>query len=223
MFDGNPVRHHAVPSIDPFPASIPSRQLLAVRRADHDAADAAPRRAVRRVVDLHRLPLRVAGGAEHLPRFLARRRVEVLPEVGGDRVVGDVAQHARLLAVLDLPERIAAELAVEALLIDRVAAAAVDQDAVLGVGDDLLRRRRSRRARLDVHVRHAQERIVAPRGGERAALRRGLADVVRGLAVGLQIDQPAFLDDRPALRLHAVIVVADGAHAARRACDRRSR
>ena len=73
--------------------------------------------------------------------------VEVLPEVGGDGVVGDVAQHARLLAVLDLPERVAAELAVEALLVDRVAAAAVDEDAVLGVGDDLLGRRRSRRAR----------------------------------------------------------------------------
>ena len=68
---------------------------------------------------------------------------------------------------------------------------------------------------VDVHVGHPQERIVAPRGGEGAALRRGLADVVRGLAVGLQVDQPAFLDDRPPLRLHAVIVVADRAHAAR--------
>ena len=53
-------------------------------------------------------------------------RVEVAPEVGRDRVVGDVGHHARLLAVLDLPERVAAELAVVALLVDRVAAAAVD-------------------------------------------------------------------------------------------------
>ncbi len=50
-------------------------------------------------------------------------RVEVVPEVRGDGVVGDVAHHPRLLAVLDLPERIAAELAVVALLVDRVAAA----------------------------------------------------------------------------------------------------
>jgi len=59
-------------------------------------------------------------------------------EVGGDGVVGDVGHHPHLLAVLDLPERVAAELAVVALLVDRIAAAAVDEQAVLRVGDDLL-------------------------------------------------------------------------------------
>ena len=68
--------------------------------------------------------------------------VEVGPEVGGDGVVGEVGHHARLLAVLDLPERVAAELAVVALLIDAEAARAVDQHAVLDVGDHLIDRRR---------------------------------------------------------------------------------
>ena len=60
----------------------------------------------------------------HLPRLRAGDGLEVAPEVGRDRVVGDVGDRARLLAVLDFPERLAAELAVVALLVDRVAAAA---------------------------------------------------------------------------------------------------
>src|SRR5918994_6855288 len=98
---------------------------LRVRRADHDLADAQVRRAVGDAVGLRRLALGVAAGAEHPPRLLARDGVEVPPEVGGDRVVGDVAHHPRDLAVLDLPEGIAAELAVVALLVDGIAAAPV--------------------------------------------------------------------------------------------------
>ena len=69
----------------------------------------------------------------HLVLVRAREPVEVAPEVGGDRVVGDVSHRPRDLAVLDLPEDVTAELAVVALLIDRVAAAAIDQHAVLDV------------------------------------------------------------------------------------------
>ncbi len=67
---------------------------------------------------------------------------------------------------------------------------------------------------VDVDVGHAQEGIVAPRGGEGAPARFLLADVVRRLAVGLQPHQDALADERPRLRLDAVIVVAHGAHAA---------
>src|SRR3989441_5827680 len=140
-----------------------------VGRADHDFLDADGRRAVRDAVGLRRLPLRVAPGADHLPRLLTANGVQVPPEIGGDRVVGDVGHHARDPAVLDLPEAIAAELAVVALLIDRVAAAAVDEHAVFRVLDDLIAVRRPFRPRLEPHVRHAQERVVAPRGCRRAA------------------------------------------------------
>src|SRR6187455_1585882 len=95
-----------------------SEAKLSVSRADHDLADAQVRRAVRDAVGLRRLALGVAARAEHLPRLLAGDRVEVAPEVRGDGVVGDVAHHPRDLAVLDLPERVAAELAVVALLVD---------------------------------------------------------------------------------------------------------
>ena len=116
---------------------------LGVRSPYHDFLDAQPRRSVRDAVGLGRLALRVAASPEHPPRLLAGDRVEIGPEVGRDRVVGDVAHHPRLLAVPDLPEAVAAELAVVALLIDRVAAAAVDQDPVLRVGDELVWRGRA--------------------------------------------------------------------------------
>src|SRR5262245_54598394 len=113
------------------------------------------------------------------------RRVEVAPEVGRDRVVRHVRHLTRDLAVLDLPENVAAELAVVPLLVDRVAAAAVDDYTVLHVGDHLLARRRVVVAWLEVNVRHAQERIVAPRVPERATTAEVLIDEVRGLAVRL--------------------------------------
>src|SRR5258708_241939 len=79
----------------------------------------------------HRLPFRGAREAVMFPCLGRSDRIEVRPEVGGDRVVGEVGHHARLPAVLDLPERVAAELAVVALLIDAEAARAVDEHAVL--------------------------------------------------------------------------------------------
>src|SRR6187551_2262029 len=89
--------------------------LLRVSGADEDLADAQVGRAVRDAVGLRRLALGVAAGAVHLPGLLARDGVEVAPAVSGDRVVGPVADHPRLLAVLHFPERIAAELTVVAL------------------------------------------------------------------------------------------------------------
>ena len=147
--------------------------------------------------------------------FLAGDGVEVLPEVGGDRVVGDVAHHPRLLAVLDLPERVAAELAVEALLVDRVAAAAVDQDAVLGVGDDLVRasaipaarRRRGRSACAGTGSCATTSRTCS-----RARTSRRCSARSRGWSAD-PTSRPS-AHQRPLLRLHAVIVVADRAHAA---------
>src|SRR5688500_340689 len=86
--------------------------------AERDRLDSQPRRAVRDRVRLRRLSLGVAAGAAHLPLVLAGDRVEVGPEVRRVRVVGDVGHHPRLLAVLDLPAAVAAELAVVALLVD---------------------------------------------------------------------------------------------------------
>ena len=91
---------------------------------------------MRNAVRLRRLTLRIAAGAMHLP--LVRHRVQVAPEVRRDRVVRHVRALARDLAVLDLPEDVAAELAVVPLLVDAVAAPAVDHHAVLHVRDHII-------------------------------------------------------------------------------------
>ena len=90
-------------------------------------------------VRLARLPLAVVPQTDVLPEPLVGDRRACAPEVRRARSGKRRREHhAALLAALDLPERVAAELEVVALLVDRVAAAAVDQHAVID-------RRRSRR------------------------------------------------------------------------------
>ena len=73
---------------------------------------------------------------------------------------------------------------------------------------------RSRRTGVHVDVRHAQERKVPPRCRERAAVRLLEAEKVRCLAVALQSDEDPLPHDRKLHRLHAIVVIANRAHAA---------
>ena len=82
-------------------------------------------------VDLSGLALAVGVETDVFPESLAADAVAGGPEVRRAALVGDVGDHAADLSALDLPERVAAELEVVALLVDRIRAAAVDQDAVL--------------------------------------------------------------------------------------------
>src|SRR6185295_16894614 len=105
--------------------------------------------AVAHRVDLARLALAVGERATQRPRLRAADRVARVPELERVGLVGNVAQHARLLAALDLPEHLAAELEVEPLVVDRPRTAAGDHDAVIGARDQivdraLLRARRER-------------------------------------------------------------------------------
>src|SRR5580765_5470945 len=125
-------------------------KVLRVSGAHHDLPNQTWHRAVRRVIRLYRLPFRVAGQPMVLPRFRRTDGIEVRPEVGRDGVVGEVRDHPRLLAVLDFPEGVAAELAVVALLVDAEAAGPVHQHAVLDVRDHLINGRRSLRTRLEL-------------------------------------------------------------------------
>ena len=152
----------------------------------------------------------LAAGAEHLPVLRPGHGIEVLPEVGRDRVVGDVGHHARLLAVLDLPERVAAELAVVALLVDRVAAAAVDHHAVLRVGDDLGELRRSRRT-----VRRARRPVrrgVRGSGGEKQPRRHEAAKGTKA------VDWVRVSSNRSSDRSTTLAVTLRGAHGWLRPC-----
>src|SRR5437764_4125946 len=98
-----------------------------------DAVEARGRRAVRDRADLARLALAVEEGAAHAPVALVAQGGAGIPEVLGVRLVGHVFQHLADLAVLDLEVKLAAELEVVALLVDRVGTAPEDVDAALDV------------------------------------------------------------------------------------------
>src|SRR5580704_11397718 len=68
------------------------------------------RAAVANGVDLLGLAFSVEERAELLPVTGARNTVAGAPEVGGLRLVGRARNHAALLAALDLPESVPAEL-----------------------------------------------------------------------------------------------------------------
>ena len=122
-----------------FPGPDHRRLRLSVRCSStltpREARDRAP---VADRIDLARLALAVGERAAELVGALAAEHVARLPELRRVRLVGDVAQLRRDLALLHLPERLAAELEVVALVVDAVAAVALDLDAVVGRGDDVL-------------------------------------------------------------------------------------
>src|SRR4051794_21420078 len=105
--------------------------MALVRKNDVDPAEPRGRAAVADGIDLRRLSLGIARGAELAPVLRTGRAVARLPEVGCSRLVRDARDHAALLPAFDLPESVAAELEVVALLIDGVTASAIDQDAVV--------------------------------------------------------------------------------------------
>src|SRR5205823_14821769 len=123
-----------------------------------------PRRtaSVAHAVDLRGLALAVVGRAVLLPIGWTRNRIARLPEIRRLRLIRHARNHAALLPVLDLPERIAAELEVIPLLIDREAAVAIDQNPVFHAADQIVQRY-ALLARLQRHVRHPLERHAAPR------------------------------------------------------------
>src|SRR2546430_10458198 len=92
-------------------------------------------------IDLLRLALAVAGEALVLPKALVANAVERSPEVGRTRLVNDARNHSALLAALDLPKSVAAELEVVALVVDGPRAAAVDENAVVHSGDQVVQGR----------------------------------------------------------------------------------
>src|ERR1700733_11468026 len=135
-------------------------------------------------VNLFRFALAIAGRAELLPVTGSRNAVAGVPEVGGSRLVSGAGKHAALLAAFDLPERIAAELKIVALLVDRETAVTFDEKAIVDAGDQVVGSD-GRRTRREPHVRHALERNAGPGIGIATAARFGLADQMGLIADGL--------------------------------------
>src|SRR5579871_911331 len=121
-------------------------------------------------VDLLRLALAVKEAAKLLPISRPRNAIAGFPEVGGLRLIGHPRKQARLLSAFDLPEEVAAELEIVALLVDGKAPVAVDQNAVVDTGDQGVERDVAR-SRLQPHIGHALEGHAAPRIGITAAAR----------------------------------------------------
>ena len=95
-----------------------------------------------------------------------------------------------LLAALDFPERIAAELEVVALLIDRITAAPIDQHAIVDARDQLVERGLARPG-FQPHIGHALERHGRPGIRLAAAVRFLIAHQMRLLARGLVVPENA--------------------------------
>src|ERR1039458_3017851 len=189
-------------------------QNSALVRLNHiHLAEARRRTAVADRVDLLRLTLAVVGRAPLLPIAGSGDQVERLPEVGSARLVGDPRNHPLLLAVLDLPKGVAAELEIVALLVDREAAIAIDQDAVVHAGDQVVDTR-PRLARLQPNVGHALERNAGPVVGIAAAARFALADQMGLVADGLVVFENALLDDGKLGGFHSIVVEARGGQTA---------
>src|SRR6202041_1274086 len=115
-------------------------------------------------VDLLRFALAIEETAKLLPIRRSCDAVARAPEVAGFRLVSHAGNHPRLLAALDLPERIAAELEVVALLVNGETAIAVNQNSIVHSGDQRIRRDLAR-SRFQPYIGHTLEWHAVPRIG----------------------------------------------------------
>ena len=127
----------------------------------------------------------------------------------------------RDLAGLDLPERLAAELEVVALLVDRPAAAALDQDAVLDAADQVVERELRRRPAASDTLGMRGNGTLPQLSACRQPCERSCADQRRQLARGLPVDEHAVPDQVPALRRARLRRRSRRSRARRAACGRR--
>src|SRR5436190_6718417 len=87
----------------------------------------------------------------------AAETVAGAPEVGGARLVGDVAQHFTEFAILDFPKGLAAELEVVTLLVNGPATVAKNGDSVFNFRGKVLERNVFL-SRFERNIWHARER-----------------------------------------------------------------
>src|SRR5215472_458411 len=160
-------------------------------------------------VDLRRLTFGIAGGAELPPVGWTGGAVASLPKVRSACLVGNARDHAAALAAFDFPERIAAELEVVALLVDGIAAAAIDENTVIDTGNQTVQGGIGRTC-LEVDIRHALEGNRRPGIGLTAAVRLLVANHGSLFAGGLEVAENAFVDDGEFGCFDAIVVVADG-------------
>src|SRR5262249_26505207 len=147
-----------------------------------DAAEARRRRAVPDGHELHRVAFAAGDETPHAEGVRRADRVAAGPEAWREAAVHRLLHEARPLAVLDLPAGLTRELKVEPDGVDRPAPVRRHEDAVVGVGDELVEGRGPFRVGLERDVDHADDRRPRVALGAHAARRTAEAEPVRGLA-----------------------------------------
>src|SRR5262245_32019186 len=139
-----------------------------IRQQHIDSPEPRRRAAMTDRINLTRLPLAVIRCAPLHPVTRASDPVARLPEIGRAGLVGHTRKHPLFLAAFDGPEGVAPELEVIALVIDRPAAIAIDEDAVVDARNQVIERQ-VRLSRLEPNVGHPLERHARPVIGVAAA------------------------------------------------------
>src|SRR5438034_2273930 len=157
-------------------------------------------------IGLGRFAFAVVRRAVNFVGCLATQTVARVPEIGRARLIRDIAQHGADFAFVDFPKRLAAELKIVTLLIDRPTAVTINQNALLHFGNQFLQRNALLR-RFERDIGHARKGHAAPTVGVQAAIRFLVADQWRQIARGLPIHEDSILYQIPALGRHALIVI----------------
>src|SRR6266566_9888797 len=126
-------------------------------------------------IGLGRFALAVVRRAVNFVGCLATQTVARVPEIGRARLIRDIAQHGADFAFLDFPKRLAAELKIVTLLIDRPTAVTINQNALLHFGNQFLQRNAFLR-RFERDIGHARKWHTAPTVRVQAAIRLFVAD-----------------------------------------------
>src|SRR5262245_24114501 len=150
-------------------ATVPGTRLASVSPAsrtprgieDGHVPEARRHTPVAHGIALRWFTLTVGEGSAHPIRALAADHVHRLPERERVRLIRHVLEHAGDLAVADVVERLARELEVVTLMVDRPRAAIANQYSSLGVGDDVVHTDVALTGQ-ERHVRHALKLHCVP-------------------------------------------------------------
>src|SRR5688572_4618125 len=180
---------------------------------DLDVAEPRARNRVADVARLARLALAAVRRAEHHVASLVADGVARAPELVCDARVRGVLEQPALLATLDLVCDLRGELEVQAPVVDGPRTVRGEVQAVVGVGDDLVKAHPGLGQQVD--VRHPDQRDPVPAVGphRRAA---PTPDLGCRLARREITHEDPVLDQRHGLGRDALIVPAERPHAARR-------
>src|SRR5579875_173360 len=185
--------------------AIVSRSSARIADPDRNVTEACRRRALRGPPGLQRLSLSAVRRPPGDPRGRVGDRIAGVPKLRRDACVCRIFDHTAPFAVLDLPPDLAAELKVEAVIVDRPRAVRFHVQPFAHVLEERLE---GAVAREQHEIAHPDHRDVAPALRAHAGVRRS-ADRLRRIARHLEADQDPVADDIRLPAFRPFVVVAD--------------